>query len=87
VDDMKLSMTATVGIYDGQTLVSSEEVITFDSASDSMNDRVKKVRLSLQSSKFNRNNDYFLIIKDKDLDTEIDRYKVTIDLAFTDDFF
>jgi hypothetical protein len=52
-----------------------------------MNDRVKKVRLSLQSSKFNRNNDYFLIIKDKDLDTEIDRYKVTIDLAFTDDFF
>jgi uncharacterized protein (TIGR02687 family) len=87
VDDMKLPMTATVGIYDGQTLVSSEEVITFDSSSDSMNDRVKKVRLSLQSSKFNRNNDYFLIIKDKDLDTEIDRYKVTIDLAFTDDFF
>jgi uncharacterized protein (TIGR02687 family) len=87
VDDMKLAMTATVGIYDGQALVSSEEVITFDSTSDSMNDRVKKVRLSLQGSEFNRNNDYFLIIKDKDLDTEIDRYKVTIDLAFTDDFF
>jgi uncharacterized protein (TIGR02687 family) len=87
VDDMKLAMTATVGIYDGQALVSSEEVITFDSTSDSMNDRVKKVRLSLQGSEFNRNNDYFLIIKDKDLDTEIERYKVTIDLAFTDDFF
>lgn len=87
VDDMKLAMTATVGIYDGQALVSSEEVITFDSTSDSMNDRVKKVRLSLQGSEFNRNDDYFLIIKDKDLDTEIDRYKVTIDLAFTDDFF
>ena len=26
-------------------------------------------------------------IKDKDLETEIERYKVTIDLAFTDDFF
>jgi hypothetical protein len=45
------------------------------------------VRLSLQGSEFNRNSDYFLIIKDKDLDTEIERYKVTIDLAFTDDFF
>lgn len=87
VDELKLAMTATVGIYDGQALVSSEEIITFDSESDSMTDRVKKVRLSLQGNDFNRNNDYFLIIKDKDLETEIDRYKVTIDLAFTDDFF
>ncbi|MGO3346435.1 MAG: BREX-1 system phosphatase PglZ type A [Marinomonas sp.] len=87
VDDRKLAMTAVVGIYDGQTLVSSEEVITFDSTSDSMTERVKKVRLSLQGSNFNRNNDYFLVIKDKDLETEIERYKVTIDLAFTDDFF
>ena len=87
VDEQTLAMTASVGIYDGQTLVSSEEVITFDSESDSITERVKKARLSLQGSDFNRNNDYFLIIKDKDLDTEIDRYKVTIDLAFTDDFF
>lgn len=87
VDDMKIATTAVVGIYDGQTLVSSEEVITFDSTSDAMSDRIKKVRLSLQGSDFNRNNDYFLIIKDKDLETEIERYKVTIDLAFTDDFF
>jgi uncharacterized protein (TIGR02687 family) len=87
VDNMKLPMTAVVGIYDGPKLVSSEEVITFDSTSDSMAERVKKVRLSLQGGDFNRNNDYFLIIKDKDLETEIERYKVTIDLAFTDDFF
>ncbi|MEY8199153.1 MAG: BREX-1 system phosphatase PglZ type A [Colwellia sp.] len=87
VDEQALAMTASVGIYDGHTLVSSEEVITFDSESDSMTDRVKKVRLSLQGSDFHRNNDYFLIIKDKDLETEIERYRVTIDLAFTDDFF
>lgn len=87
VDEQTLAMTASVAIYEGQTMVSSEEVITFDSESDSMTERVKKARLSLQGSDFNRNNDYFLIIKDKDLDTEIDRYKVTIDLAFTDDFF
>ena len=87
VDELKLAITATIGIYDGQNLVSSEETATFDSASDSLNERVKKVRLSLQGSDFNRNSDYFLVIKDKDLETEIVRYKVTIDLAFTDDFF
>jgi hypothetical protein len=68
-------------------MVSSEETVSFDSQSDSMSERVKKVRLSLQGSDFDRNHDYFLIIKDKDLDTELERYKVTIDLAFTDDFF
>lgn len=87
VDEQTLAITVSVGIYDGHTLISSEEVITFDSESDSMNDRVKRARLSLQGGDFNRNNDYFLVIKDKDYDTEVDRYKVTIDLAFTDDFF
>ncbi|MFT6909629.1 MAG: hypothetical protein ACJAS1_006352, partial [Oleiphilaceae bacterium] len=87
VDDKALPMTASIAIYDGNKMVSSEEVITFDSQSDSMTERVKKARLSLQGTDFNRNSDYFLIIKDKDLDTELERYKVTIDLAFTDDFF
>jgi uncharacterized protein (TIGR02687 family) len=87
VDEKALPMTASIAIYDGNNIVSSEEVITFDSQSDSMSERVKKARLSLQGSDFNRNSDYFLIIKDKDLDTELERYKVTIDLAFTDDFF
>ena len=87
VDDKTLALSAAIGIYSSNTLVSSEEVMTFDSQSDTMSDRIKKVRLSLQGSDFDRNTDYFLIIKDKDLDTELERYKVTIDLAFTDDFF
>ncbi|ATX77099.1 BREX-1 system phosphatase PglZ type A [Reinekea forsetii] len=87
VGEQALPMTASIAIYEGHKLVSSEEVITFDSTSDLMTDRVKKARLSLQGSAFNRSTDYFLIIKDKDLETELERYKVTIDLAFTDDFF
>jgi hypothetical protein len=27
------------------------------------------------------------VIRDKDLNIELERYRVTIDLAFTDDFF
>ena len=38
-------------------------------------------------SNFDRQKDYFLILKDKELDHEIQRYKVTIDLAIEDDFF
>tara|TARA_B100000676_G_C18067521_1_gene841967 strand:- start:755 stop:2926 length:2172 start_codon:yes stop_codon:yes gene_type:complete len=77
----------SVAIYDGEAKVSSEETLTFDSASDSYNDRIKDVRLSLMGSNFDRQKDYFLILKDKELDHEIQRYKVTIDLAIEDDFF
>ena len=60
---------------------------SFDCATDSVAERVKQVRLSLSGTDFDRKKDYFLVLKDKDLNTEMERYKVTIDLAFTDDFF
>lgn len=87
VSDQVLPVTVSAAIYDGESPVSSEEIITFDSTTDSVSDRVKQIRLSLSGTDFNRKKDYFLILKDKDLNTEIERYKVTIDLAFTDDFF
>ena len=87
VTDRILPVTIAVAIYEGTEKVSSEEVVTFDSASDSMTERVKQVRLSLSGTDFDRKRDYFLVVRDKDLATEIERYRVVIDLAFTDDFF
>lgn len=87
VSDQILPVTVSAAIYDGDSLVSSEEMITFDCTTDSVSERVKSIRLSLSGTDFDRKKDYFLILKDKDLNTEIERYKVTIDLAFTDDFF
>ena len=87
VSDQVMPVTVAVAIYEGDEKVSSEEVVTFDSASDSMTERVKQVRLSLSGKDFDRKRDYFLVLKDKDLNTEIERYRVVIDLAFTDDFF
>jgi uncharacterized protein (TIGR02687 family) len=86
VGEKMLPVTVSVGIYDGDKLISSEETLTFESASDDMSARVKQASLSLSGAAFDRKHEYFLIIKDKDLNTEIERYKVTIDLAFTDDF-
>ncbi len=87
VSEHLLSITVSVGIYDDGRLVSTEETVTFDSTSDSISERVKQVPLSLAGAGFDRKQEYFLIIRDKDLNTELERYKVTIDLAFTDDFF
>lgn len=87
VGDLLTPVTLSVAIYDGVLKVSSEETVTFDCTTEIVTDRVKQVRLSLSGTDFDRKKDYFLVLKDKDLNTEVERYKVTIDLAFTDDFF
>jgi uncharacterized protein (TIGR02687 family) len=87
VSDQVLPVTVAAAIYDGDQRVSSEEITTFDCSTDSVSERVKQLKLSLSGTDFDRKKDYFLIIRDKDLNTELERYKVTIDLAFTDDFF
>ena len=87
VSELVMPVTLSIAIYDGDLKVSSEETLTFDSTTDSVADRVKQVRLSLSGTDFDRKKDYFLVLKDKDLNIEMQRYKVTIDLAFTDDFF
>jgi len=87
ISDLVMPVTLAVAIYDGDTKISSEETVTFDSKTDSVSERVKQIRLSLSGTDFDRKKDYFLVLKDKDLNTEMERYKVTIDLAFTDDFF
>lgn len=87
VTDQITPVTVAVAIYDGDSKISSEETVTFDCTTDSAAERSKRVRLSLSGTDFDRKKDYFLVLKDKDLNTEIERYKVTIDLAFTDDFF
>jgi uncharacterized protein (TIGR02687 family) len=87
VSELIVPVTISAAIYDADLLVSSEEVVTFDSETDSITDRVKQIRLSLSGKDFDRKKDYFLILKDKDLNIELGRYRVTIDLAFTDDFF
>ena len=87
VNENTLPVTVSVAIFHADTQVSSEEVLTFDCETDAMSERIKRVRLSLAGSDFDRKLDYFLVIRDKDQDIELERYRVTIDLAFTDDFF
>jgi len=67
--------------------VSSEEHLTFDSQSNSMDERSQEARIKLIGSNFDRQTDYKLLLIDVDNNTEYAQYKVTIDLAIQDDFF
>lgn len=87
VNEQLKPITLAVAIFADNEMVSSEETLTFDSTSDNMNERMKAARLSLSGTDFDRQRDYFLVLRDKDLGTELERYRVVIDLAFTDDFF
>jgi uncharacterized protein (TIGR02687 family) len=87
VDDSHLPITTAIGIFFEENLVSSEETLTFESTSQQHGDRIKQISLSLAGAEFDRSTDYFIVIRDKDLGTELNRYRVKIDLAFTDDFF
>lgn len=67
--------------------VSSRERVNFDSASSSMEERLRDVKLKLVGSDFDRKNNYTLIMEMVDTKTRYNTYAVTIDLAFHDDFF
>lgn len=87
VGGVYLPRTVKVGIYDEEQLVSNAERLVFDSDSDLIDVRTKEVRLSLLGNNFSKDKDYHLIITDADVDIEVNRYIVRIDLAFEDDFF
>jgi len=52
-----------------------------------MDERTREVRLKLIGSQFDRNANYTLVLENIDTRTRYNKYSVTIDLAFQDDFF
>jgi len=58
----------------------------FDSASASMDERKKSVKLLMKGMKFDRKKEYFLVLRDQEDDIEYERIPVHIDLAFAKDF-
>ncbi len=77
-----------VFIVDSQNqVVSSRETLNFDSSSPVMDQRIREARIKLVGSTFDRLASYSLILEDSETKTQYQRYAVTIDLAFQDDFF
>ena len=81
-----LPLKATVGIYDGETAVSTVETLTFDTASNDLTARTKYANLSLKSQSYDKRKTYHLVVRNADDSIEIHRVEVAIDLAFSNDF-
>jgi uncharacterized protein (TIGR02687 family) len=80
------SRTLKISLRDGNEIISSEETITFDSSSTSMDERKKTIKLPLKSGPFDNKKEYSLVLRNAEDDTEYERMPLMIDIAFANDF-
>lgn len=88
VTDKILQRTALISLRDpeGDRLISNEASISFDNASNLMDERKKTVILTVLGGTYDKNKDYALVIRDANTKAEIDRVNFRIDLALSNDF-
>lgn len=81
-----IARTLVMSLRDGDNLISNEETVTFDSSSDSMEERKRSVKLMLKKGSYDNKKEYFLVLRDPGTQIEYERVPMTIDLAFVNDF-
>ena len=86
VSERVLPVTVAVSLRDGEVLISDEQMVSFDSPSQLLDERKKSVILTIASGSYDRNKDYFLVARDAKTKAEAWRTPMRIDLAFTNDF-
>lgn len=86
VSDRVRPVTLKIAVYEGGEPVTSIETVTFESQSDSLDERQKWVTLTLQDRAFDKKTPYRLVLRDSDTGIEELGVDVTIDRAITDDF-
>jgi hypothetical protein len=85
VSDRARPITLKVAVYEGDEAVTTIETVTFESTSDSLEERQKWVLLTLEDRRFDKNTPYHLVMRDSDTGIEVGRVAVTIDRAIIDD--
>jgi uncharacterized protein (TIGR02687 family) len=86
VSDRVKATTLKVAIYDADEAVTNIETVTFDSASDNMNERKKWVSLVLLDRHYDKRKPYRLVLREAETGIEQQGVEVAIDRAFTEDF-
>ena len=86
VGERRKPITLRAAIYDGARAVTSVETITFDSTSDSIEERKKSIRFELRTGTYDKTTPYRLVLRDADSDAEVQSVPVVIDRSFDDDF-
>ncbi|QDA56987.1 BREX-1 system phosphatase PglZ type A [Thermomonas aquatica] len=78
--------TLKISLRDGDTLISDEATVTFDSTSAVLAERIKQIFLTVRSGSYDRHKDYYLVGRDAATSVEVLRAAYRIDLAFSNDF-
>jgi uncharacterized protein (TIGR02687 family) len=86
VSDRVKPTTLKVAVYEGMDQVTDIESVTFESASDNIEERKRSVILTLQNRQYDKKTKYRLVLRDAETGVEQESVDVTIDRAFTDDF-
>lgn len=86
VSERVLPRTVLISIRDGESLISDEQSLSFDSVSQLMDERKRSVILTIMTGNYDRNHEHFLIARDAQTKVEVLRLPLKVDLAFTNDF-
>jgi uncharacterized protein (TIGR02687 family) len=84
VSERVKSVTLKVAVYDGETPITNTETVTFDNASDIMDERKKSIVLVLQDRQYDKKTPYRLCCRETGIEQQ--SVLVIIDRAFRDDF-
>lgn len=79
-------VTLKVAVYEGDEPVTNVETMTFDSASEKMDERKKWVPLVLRDRPYDKKTAYRLVLRDAETGVEQQSMPVVIDRAIHDDF-
>ncbi len=86
VSERVLPRSLVVSLRDGDQSISDGQTITFDSSSQLLEERKRSVLLTVLSGSYDRNKDYYLVVRDASTQVEVLRVPLKVDLAFSNDF-
>jgi uncharacterized protein (TIGR02687 family) len=86
VSDRIKPLTIKTAVYDGDTLVTDIQNITFNSRSDNMSDRTQWVSVTLLNREYDKNKSYHFVLRDVETNIEVGSVAVKIDRLFSNDF-
>jgi hypothetical protein len=86
VSERVLARSVTISLRDGDSLISDEQALTFDSTSKLLDERKRSVFLTIRTGNYESHKRYDLIMRDAVTKVEVLRHPVQVDLAFGNDF-
>ncbi|MFH1760173.1 MAG: BREX-1 system phosphatase PglZ type A [bacterium] len=75
-----------IALFDGSRKISDEKALVADLTTENAEERIHKLTFILKHGNYDKNKDYFLEIRDADMDVVIKKEPFKINLSITNDF-